>query len=92
MIRSIRHKGLRRLFDDDERRGLPPEMVQRLRVILAALDAAERIEDLDRPSFRLHPLKGDLKGFWSVTVRANWRIVFRFENGDAYDLDYIDYH
>jgi toxin HigB-1 len=92
MIRSIRHKGLRRLFDDDERRGLPPEMVQRLRVILAALDAAERIEDLDRPSFRLHPLKGDLKGFWSVTVRANWRIVFRFENGDAYDVDYIDYH
>jgi toxin HigB-1 len=90
MIRSIRHKGLRRLFDDDERRGLPPEMVQRLRVILAALDAAERIEDLDRPSFRLHPLKGDLKGFWSVTVRANWRIVFRFENGDAYDVDYID--
>jgi toxin HigB-1 len=92
MISSIRHKGLRRLFDDDERRGLPPEMVQRLRVILAALDAAERIEDLDRPSFRLHPLKGDLKGFWSVTVRANWRIVFRFENGDAYDVDYIDYH
>jgi toxin HigB-1 len=92
MISPIRHKGLRRLFDDDERRGLPPEMVQRLRVILAALDAAERIEDLDRPSFRLHPLKGDLKGFWSVTVRANWRIVFRFENGDAYDVDYIDYH
>jgi toxin HigB-1 len=92
MIRSIRHKGLRRLFDDDVRRGLPPDMVERLRVILAALDAAERIDDLDRPSFRLHPLKGDLKGYWSLTVRTNWRIVFRFENGDAYDVDYIDYH
>jgi len=92
MIRTIRPKGLRRLFEDDERRGLPPDMVDRIRVILGALDAADRIEDLDRPSFRLHPLKGDLKGQWSATVRANWRIVFRFENGEAYDVDFIDYH
>jgi proteic killer suppression protein len=67
-------------------------MVDRIRVMLGALDAAERIEDLDRPSFRLHPLRGDLKGFWSLTVRANWRVVFRFENGEAYDVDFIDYH
>jgi len=66
-------------------------MVDRIRVMLGALDAAERIEDLDRPSFRLHPLKGDLKGYWSLTVRANWRI-FRFENGEADDVNYIDYH
>ena len=92
MIKSILHKGLRRLFDEDERRGLPPELVERLRVILAAIDAAGSIEDLNRPSFRLHALKGDFKGFWAVTVRANWRIIFRFENGDATDVDFLDYH
>jgi proteic killer suppression protein len=92
MIKTISHKGLRRVFEDDERRGLPQDMVDRIRVILGALDAADRIEDIDRPSFRLHPLKGDLKGFWSTTVRANWRIVFRFENGETYDVDLIDYH
>jgi proteic killer suppression protein len=50
------------------------------------------MDDLNRPSFRLHPLKGDLKGFWAVTVRANWRIIFRFENGKAFDVDLVDYH
>jgi proteic killer suppression protein len=60
--------------------------------ILARLDAATATADMDVPGFRLHPLKGDLSGFWAVTVRANWRIVFRFEDGDAYDVDYIDYH
>ena len=92
MIETIRHKGLRQLYERDDRRALPPQLVERVRVILAAINDAHRISDLDRPSFRLHPLKGDLKGFWSITVRANWRIVFRFDNGKAFDVDFLDYH
>lgn len=83
MIESFRHKGLKRLHENDDRRALPPELVNRLRVILIDLEIARRIADLERPSYRLHPLKGDRKGFWSITVRANWRITFRFENGRA---------
>lgn len=92
MIVSFRHKGLRRFFEDDDRSKLPPELVERIRSILAFLDAAGRIEDLDQPTLRLHALKGDLKDFWAVTVRANWRIVFRFDDGDASDVDFVDYH
>ncbi|MFL9825321.1 type II toxin-antitoxin system RelE/ParE family toxin [Rhodoplanes sp. SY1] len=92
MIESFRHKGLKKLYEDDDRSRLPPELVERIRDILAALDAATTIEGLDRPSLRLHPLKGKLKGFWAVTVRANWRIVFRFRDGTAYDVDFLDYH
>lgn len=92
MIVSFRHKGLRRFFEDDDRSKLPPELVERIRSILAFLDAAGRIEDLDQPTLRLHALKGDLKGFWAVTVRANWRIIFRFDDGDASDVDFVDYH
>ena len=82
MILSFRHKGLRRFFEHDDRSKLPPELVERIRSILAFLDAAGRVEDLEQPTLRLHALKGDLKGFWAVTVRANWRIVFRFDDGD----------
>jgi toxin HigB-1 len=92
MIGSFRHKGLRRLYQDDERKSLPPELVQRIREILTALEAAETLDGLNRPTFRLHPLKGEWKGFWAVTVRANWRVVFRFENGQALDVDFVDYH
>ena len=92
MIVSIRHKGLRRLYKNDDPRGLTSEHVQKLRDILARLDAAEIIADMDLPGFRLHPLKGDLRGFWAVTVRANWRVIFRFGAGDARDVDLIDYH
>lgn len=92
MIVSFRHKGLRRLYEDDDRRLVPPEMVERIREILTALDAAQSLEGLNRPSFRLHPLKGQLKGFWSVLVRANWRIIFRFADGKALDVDFVDYH
>ena len=67
-------------------------MVDKITLILAALDQAGNIDDLNQPAFRLHPLKGDLKGFWSVTVRANWRIVFRFEGNRALDVDLLDYH
>ncbi len=69
-----------------------PEHVQKLRDIIARLDAAGSVADMDLPGFKLHPLKGEFKGFWSVTVRANWRVVFRFAAGDAFDVDYIDYH
>jgi toxin HigB-1 len=92
MIRSIRHKGLRRLHEDDDSRGVIREHTEKLRDILARLDAAGRIADMDLPGFRLHPLKGELKGFWAVTVRANWRVIFRFAEGDALDIDYVDYH
>jgi proteic killer suppression protein len=92
MIRSIRHKGLKRLYQDDDPRGLMREHSAKLRDILARLDAADTVADMDLPGFRLHPLKGELKGFWAVTVRANWRVVFRFADGDALDVDYADYH
>jgi toxin HigB-1 len=92
MIESFRHSGLRRLYRDDDARRLPTEMADRIREILTALDAAVTIEELNRPTFRLHPLKGQLKGFWAVTVRANWRILFRFGNGRAFDVDFVDYH
>ena len=92
MIESFRHKGLKRLVEDDDPRLLPPDMVERIRDILTLLVAAGRAEDLDRPSLRLHALKGKLRGLWAVTVRANWRIIFRFEEGNAYDVDFVDYH
>lgn len=92
MIASFRHKGLERLFKDDVRRGLPQDMVPRIRDLLAAIETATVVEDLAVPSFRLHSLKGELKGYWAVTVRANWRIVFRFEDGSAYDVEFLDYH
>lgn len=92
MIRSFRHKNLRRLYEDDDKRGLHAEHVVKLKDILALLDAAGSPSDLDLPGLRLHPLKGDMKGFHAVTVRANWRVIFRFEGGDACDVDYLDYH
>ena len=92
MIRSIRHKGLRRLYEDDDPRGVFAEHVVKLRDILARLDAARVVADIDVPGFRLHQLKGDYKGFWSVTVRANWRVIFRFDGPDAFDIDYVAYH
>ncbi len=67
-------------------------MVERIRDILATLDAAATMDGINRPSLRLHPLKGGLKGSWAVTVRANWRIIFRYNDGKAFDVDFIDYH
>ena len=90
MIRSVRHKGLKRLYEDDDSRGVMPEHAAKLRDILVRLDAATKVADMDLPGFRLHPLKGDLRGFWAVTVRANW--IFRLADGDALDVDYVDYH
>ncbi|MBA2397154.1 MAG: type II toxin-antitoxin system RelE/ParE family toxin [Bradyrhizobium sp.] len=92
MIESFKHKGLRQLFEDDTAKGVNAEHVRKLGQILAVLHAAETIEALRLPTFGLHPLKGELKGFWAVTVRAKWRVIFRFENGKASDVDLVDYH
>jgi proteic killer suppression protein len=92
MIRSIRHKVLKRLYEDDNARGVAPEHTAKLRDILARLDAASAPADMDLPGFRLHTLKGGLEGFWAVTVRANWRVIFCFAESDALDVDYVDYH
>jgi proteic killer suppression protein len=92
MILGFRHRGLRRLYEDDDRRGLNAEHVAKLQVILARLDVAREPEAMNLPGLRLHALKGELAGFWSVTVRANWRVIFRFQGTDALDVDYLDYH
>ncbi len=92
MIKNFRHKGLRRFFEDDDGSKLPPEILERIRLILSTLHAAQEIEGMNVPTFGLHPLKGEFKGFLSVTVRANWRIIFKFENGNAFDVDFKDYH
>lgn len=92
MIESIRHKGLRQLFEDDNPKGVNAEHVRKLRQILGALQAAQSIDAMRLPTFGLHALKGDLKGYWAVTVRANWRVIFRFEDGKALDVGLVDYH
>ncbi|MGB7947551.1 MAG: type II toxin-antitoxin system RelE/ParE family toxin [Candidatus Binatia bacterium] len=92
MIQSFRHKGLSRLFVDGDRKRLPADMIEKIENILAVLSRAKVPSDLNLPGFRLHPLKGRLKGFWSVTVRANWRVIFRFRDGHVWDVDLIDYH
>ena len=92
MIVNIRHKGLKRFYEEDDPSKLPAEMVERIRGILTILEFATELRAVDRPTLRLHALKGDLKGFHAVTVRANWRILFRFEGGNARDVDFVDYH
>jgi proteic killer suppression protein len=92
MIQSFRHKGLKRLYEDDDPRGVAAEHLTKLRNILARLDAASSIEDMNLPGFNLHTLKGSLQGLMAVTVRANWRVIFRFAEGHAYEVDYLDYH
>jgi proteic killer suppression protein len=92
MIRAFRHRGLKRLFEDDDRSKVNAQDAEKLRRILARLNQSRAPSDMDAPGFRLHPLKGALKGFWAVTVRANWRVIFRFQGEDAADVDLIDYH
>ena len=91
MIKSVRHKGLKKLFEDGNRSGIRADQVERIENILSMLCIAGKLKDFDLPSLRLRALKGDLKGVHAVTVRANWRIVFRFEDGDCYDVDLVDY-
>ena len=92
MIKSFRHKGLRRLFETGRTSGVRTTDAKRLRMQLAALDTAHNIEDMDIPGFRLHPLKGEMRGRWSIMVSGNWRMTFEFKDGNAYVLDYEDYH
>ena len=92
MIRSFKHRGLKRLYERDDRSGIRPDMLDVVEDILARLDEADMPQALDLSGYRLHALKGELKGFWPVSVRANWRIVFRFHGVDAFDVELIDYH
>jgi toxin HigB-1 len=92
MIRSFKHRGLKRLYERGDRSGIRTDLLDTVERILTVLDSAATPQALDLPRYRLHPLKGDLKGFWSATVRANWRIVFRFEGEDAFDVELTDYH
>jgi proteic killer suppression protein len=92
MIVSFKHKGLKRLFERGDRSHIGAGLINKVENILATLDAAGTPQALDLPGYRLHPLKGGRKGFWAVTIRANWRIIFRFENGDALDVELVDYH
>jgi proteic killer suppression protein len=92
MIRRFKHRGLKRLYDQGDGRGIRPDLREAVEDILARLDQAAAPQALNLTGYRLHALKGSLKGLWSVTVRANWRIVFRFEEGDAVDVDMVDYH
>jgi proteic killer suppression protein len=92
MIRSFRHRGLKALYEGRTERRVSLAHVARLRDIVAVLDRSRKPEDMNLPGFGLHRLKGRLKGHWAVWVSGNWRVTFRFEGGDAHDVDYLDYH
>ena len=92
MIQSFRHKGLKRFYESGSAAGVQPHHAKRLRMLLTALDTAQSVEDMDIPGFRLHPMKGEERGRWSVWVNGNWRVTFEFKDGHAYVLDYEDYH
>ncbi|MBC8013881.1 MAG: type II toxin-antitoxin system RelE/ParE family toxin [Methyloceanibacter sp.] len=92
-IQSFRHKGLKRLFEGDDMRAIPASYADKLRDMLVAIDTANAVEEIGLfPGWRLHRLKGNLADYWSLTVSGNWRVIFRFEQGEAYDLDLVDYH
>ena len=92
MIKTFRHKGLKALHDKGQTKGVKQDHVPKLKRVLARLDVAQEVEDMDVPGWRLHPLKGEDKGRWSVWINGNWRVTFELIDGDAYVLDYLDYH
>jgi len=92
MIKNFRHKGLKQLFETGSRKGIEASLTRRLTIQLDALDAARDVLDMNLPGFDLHELKGKRKGTWAVTVRANWRLTFKFQSSDALDVDLEDYH
>jgi proteic killer suppression protein len=92
VIRSFKHRGLKRLYERGDRSGIRPDLLETVERILTVLDSAASPQALDLPRYRLHQLKGDMRGLWGVTVRANWRIVFAFDGSDAVDVELIDYH
>jgi proteic killer suppression protein len=92
MIRSFKHSGLKRFYETGSKAGIQPAHAVRLEMLLAALNQAKRVETMNAPGWGLHALKGNLVGHWSLKVNGNWRLTFRFENGDAEVVDYQDYH
>lgn len=92
MIKSFKHKGLKNYFESGNTRGIQAAHAKKLRLQLAALDTAISIDDMDIPGYQLHPLKGNRKGLWSISVSGNWRVTFEFSDGNAFILDYEDYH
>jgi proteic killer suppression protein len=92
MVKTFRHKGLQKFFESGSLAGIQPHHATRLRMQLAALDTAQKIEDMNIAGFRLHPLKGRERGRWSIWVSGSWRLTFEFRDEDAYVLDYEDYH
>jgi toxin HigB-1 len=92
MIRNFHHRGLQRLFERGDRSKIRPDLVAKVERVLARLDASSEARDMNVPGFGLHAMSGDRKGYWSVVVSRNWRIIFRFESGDASDVDFVDYH
>lgn len=92
MIENFKHKGLRLFYEKDDSSKLQPHHVEKIRRILYRLDEGEAIEDLNVIGWKLHQLSGNLNGFWAIKVSGNYRIIFRFEDGNAFDVDYIDYH
>jgi len=92
VIENFKHKALAQFFEGDDRRKLPASQIAKIGRILARLNEAVTVQDMGLPGYRLHPLKGEWAGFWSVSLSGNWRIIFRFEHGSVYDVDLIDYH
>jgi len=92
MIENFKDRRLKRLYERGDRSKIRADLVDKVERILARLDQALVIEDMNLPGYRLHELKGDLKGYRSVSISGNWRIIFRFENGKAHDIEMIDYH
>ena len=92
MIISFQHKGLRKFYETGSKQGIIAAHELKLQMILAAFEVAEKPDELDLPAFSLHPLKGDLKAYWSIKVNGNWRVIFRFKGNDVELLDYLDYH
>jgi len=92
VIKSFRHKGLKRFFETGRKSGIQAKYAGRLRLQLSALDTAQTIEDMDIPGYKLHRLKGKMKERWSIWVNGNWRLTFEFVDGNVHVLDYEDYH
>ena len=92
MIKSFKHKGLKKFYEAGSKQGIQAQHAPKLRLQLAALDSALVLEDLDIPGYRLHELKGNRKGVWSISVSGNWRITFEFTDGNIYIVNYEDYH
>ena len=92
MIKSFKHKGLEKFYESGSTKGIQANHAKKLRMQLAALDTAQSIDDMDIPGYRLHQLTGDRRGIWTITVNANWRLTFEFEEGNVYILNYGDYH